>query len=181
MRKEWTESEIFYLKSRYLLQPVKTTAEKLNRSEPSVKQKAKRLGLSHYNDSLNAKTVAACFNSDHSVVLRWIKKFNLPCKKVKCGNQTRYIIDQEKFWKWAEQNKGIINWSKYDQRSLCPEPSWLKDEIKSYATKNSRKKYTEEEKRRIRVMLRKGYTYEEIAREVNRSYWGIKNLCRNIF
>lgn len=181
MRKEWTEGEITYLKRRYLVQPVRTTAVKLDRSEVSVKNKARRLGLSHYNDELNAKTVASCFGCDISVVIRWIKKFGLPCKKVHCSSQIRYIIDTDKFWKWGEENKNIINWSKYEKRSLCPEPDWLKEEISKYTGSKRGERYTEAEKNKIRTMLKRGYTHKQIAEETNRTYNGISHLCRKIF
>ena len=93
MRREWTEWEVRYLEKKYVGQPVERTAKKLNRTINSVKRKAAKLDLNHYTNFLSAKVVAKCFNVDTKVVLRWINKFNLPCKKVVCSNQTRYLID----------------------------------------------------------------------------------------
>lgn len=181
MRKEWTEYEEMYMQRRFLYQPVKTTAMKLNRTEASIKHKARDMGLSHYNDAFNAKSIAKCFNSDVSVVIRWIKKFNLPCKKVDCGSQTRYVIDEKDFWKWAENNKGIINWGKYTRLSICPEPEWLQDEIKNYKTKRHRERYTEHEIILIKNLLHRGLSYKEIANQMERSYEGIKHMCASIY
>ena len=97
MRREWTEWEVRYLEKKYVGQPVEKTAKKLNRTINSVKRKAAKLDLNHYTDSLSAKVVARCFGSDVSVVIRWINKFDLPCKKVICGNQTRYLIETKNF------------------------------------------------------------------------------------
>ena len=181
MRREWTEWEVRYLEKKYVGQPVERTAKKLNRTINSVKRKAAKLDLNHYTNFLSAKVVAKCFNVDTKVVLRWINKFNLPCKKVVCSNQTRYLIDGNMFWKWAENNKDIINWSKYEKQSLLPEPDWLKETIRNYSTPNTREKYTDDDIVKIRVLLGKGLSYAEIAKETGRSYYGIDHLCGSIY
>lgn len=181
MRREWTEWEVKYLEKKYVGQPVERTARKLNRSINSVKRKAAKLDLNHYTNFLSAKVVAKCFNVDTKVVIRWIDKFDLPCKKVVCSNQTRYLIEGSKFWKWAENNKDIINWSKYERMSILPEPKWLKEVIRNYDAPKTRDKYTDDEIIKIRVLLSKGMSYAEIAKETGRTYCGINHLCRNIY
>ena len=95
MRREWTKDEETYMYRRYLNQSVETTAKFLNRSVSSVKHKASKMGLNHYyGERISAKTLAKCFHSDISVIVRWIDKYDLPCKKVKLKNQTRYLIDK---------------------------------------------------------------------------------------
>ena len=181
MRREWTDWEVRYLEKKYVGQPVERTAERLNRSVNSVKRKAAKMNLNHYTDSLSAKMVARCFGSDVSVVVRWINKFGMPCEKRSFGSQTRYFIDTDKFWKWAENNKNIINWSKYEIQSLLPEPDWLRETIKNYSTPNTREKYTDDDIVKIRVLLSKGLSYSEIARETGRTYYGINHLCGSIY
>lgn len=181
MRKEWTEYEVQYMERRYLLQPVEKTAKSLNRSVSSVKHKAAKMGLNHYTDSFNGRTIARCFNVEFSVVKRWIEKFDLPCKKVVCSNQTRFLIDVETFWKWAENNKDIINWSKYNKESMLPEPNWLKEEIENYKNPKSRSRFTQQEIITIKGMLHKGLRYKEIAEHMGRSYYSINHLCRKIY
>ena len=179
MRREWTTTEENRLKRMYLKQPVKETAKILNRSVSSVKHKAAKLGLNHYTDSLNAKTISKCFNCDISVILRWIHKYSLPCQKVECKTQTRYLVDITDFWKWAEKNKDIVNWSRYERLSLLPEPEWIDETIKNYNKPKSRNRYTDYEIITIKNLLHKGLNYHEIANEVGRSYYGISHLCRD--
>ena len=181
MRREWTDWEVKYLEKKYVGQSVERTAERLNRSIASVKRKAARMNLNHYTDYLSAKVVARCFGSDVSVVIRWIDKFGMPCEKRSFGSQTRYFIDTDKFWKWAENNKNIINWSKYEIQSLLPEPDWLRETIRNYSTPNTREKYTDDDIVKIRVLLSKGLSYSEIARETGRTYYGINHLCGSIY
>ena len=91
-RREWTKDEETYMYRRYLNQSVETTAKFLDRSVSSVKHKARKLGLNHYcGECLAAKTIAKTFNCDVSVVIRWIEKLELPCKKFKVSNSTILI------------------------------------------------------------------------------------------
>lgn len=111
---------------RYCKQPVKQTAEILNRTTASVKHKAQKLGLNIYvGEYIYAKTLAKCFRQDVSVVLRWINKLGLPAKRVEVANVTRYQIDPEKFWIWAKEHQEEVHWTNYEPLSLVPEPEWL--------------------------------------------------------
>lgn len=181
MRKEWTEQEEKYMKRYYLHQPSEMTAKKLNRSIYSIRRKAAKMGLNHYTDQLSAKTLAKCFNCDVSVILRWIQKYGLPARKVVCKTQTRYSVSPNDFWQWAENNKNLINWARYEAKSILPEPEWVREEIRNYKTPMSRKKYTEEEKEKIRVLLKKGMNYKQISEEIGRSYYSVVHAGRSIY
>lgn len=183
-RKEWTKDEETYMYRRYLYQSVETTAKFLNRSVSSVKHKASKMGLNHYyGERISAKTLAKCFHSDIRVILRWIDKFDLPCKKVELDNQTRYSIDPVEFWKWAEKHKEIINWKKYERETLFPEPSWINYEWKKDNDKPERhgNKITDFEKLSIKNMLRKGMSNKEIAKEIHRTYEATKHITKTVF
>lgn len=165
----------------YLRQPAKRTAEVLNRSICSVRKKAAAMGLNHYNSQLNAKTVAKCFNCDVSVVIRWINKLGLPARRIYCDNQTRYIIDAERFWEWAESHRPEINWSKYEIGSILPEPEWARMEKSSYKHPKSRRKISAQEKLLIKNLLRKNMSYKEIAEEIGRSYDSVKHIGKTLY
>lgn len=181
MRREWTELEEKVMRSRYQYQTVAKTAQMLNRSISSVKHKAAKMGLSHYNDKLSAKAVAKAFNTEISSVKRWIKKFGLTAKKVNIGNYYTYYIDVKKFWIWAEANKTIINWSKYELKSLVPEPIWVNEVVLNYQTVRHRQRITPDEIARIKFLICRGKSYTEIAKEMQRSYYSISHIGRKIF
>ena len=181
MDRKWEEWEEDYMERKYLYQPVEKTMKHLNRTKASVLHKASRMHLNHNVDRLNATNLANCLGIDISVVIRWVTRCGLPCKTIKYNSSNRYIIDVKDFWKWAEKNKHLIIWKKYQRLSLPPEPSWLEDEIKKPQRYNNNKKYTEEEKLRIKSMLRKGYSAEEIAEQMNRTLSGIRCLCKRIY
>lgn len=183
-RREWTKDEETYMYRRYLNQSVETTAKFLNRSVSSVKHKASKMGLNHYyGERISAKTLAKCFHSDISVIVRWIDKYDLPCKKVKLKNQTRYLIDAAEFWKWAENHQDVINWKKYERETLFPEPSWVNYEWKKDNGKPERhgNKITDFEKLSIKNMLRKGMSNKEIAKEIHRTYEATKHITKTVF
>lgn len=180
MRRKWTADEEKYLLERYLNQSTKKTADKLGRTVVSVKRKAARMGLNHYLDNISAKAIARCFGCDVSVVLRWIEKMGLPTKKIVCKNQTRYSIDPMEFWEWADENRSIINWARYEENSLAPQPEWVKEEIKKYQTVHSRKRFTFHEKANIVFLLKKGMTCEEVAAQVGRSLYSIRHVSRKM-
>lgn len=178
MSRQWTEKEEAYLLKKYLSQPVKKTADILGRTEHSVKRKAANMGLNHYADQMGAKTVANCFRSDVSVVIRWIEKFGLPAKRIVYDHMTRYLIDGEVFWKWAKDHKEIINWSKYERGSLPPEPDWVTECKMNYKTVNSRKPISVTDKMVIRGLLRKDMSYAEIAEQVGRTTESIRHMMQ---
>lgn len=181
-RKEWTDSEVKYMKRYYLRQPVEDTAAFLNRSIFSVKGKARNLGLNYYyGDLLSAKIIAKSFNSDVSVVLKWINKYDLKCRKVKCHNQTRYLIDIEDFWKWAKENKKLINWSKYESKSLLPEPKWLAETIDEYTSYNHRKKLSSLELEQIKMMQTSGMSNKDIANAIGRTYYAVLHISKKLW
>lgn len=182
MRREWTEQEVNYLKSRYLKQPVIVTAKKLNRTKQSVQKKAAKIGLKHYyTDYLSAKMIAKCFGVDTTVPIRWIEKFGLPAKKVVCEKQTRYLIDSEDFWEWAEKYKDKINWTNFYENSIVPQPEWVREQKLNCKTRNHRKKFTEQDRILMMGMLRKGMSYRQIAEIMERIYDSIKHYCRTIY
>lgn len=183
-RREWTDREVSYMYKRYLKQPVEITTNKLDRTISSVKHKTRKLGLNnYYGERISAKALAKCFRSDISVVLRWINKFDLPCKKVELKNQTRYLIDPVEFWKWAEKYKGIIKWKKYERETLFPEPSWINYEWKINHGKPERhgRRITDLEKATIKGMMRKGLGNKEIAKEINRTYYATAHITIEVF
>lgn len=61
------------------------------------------------------------------------------------------------------------------------EPKWLNNAIRNHNTSKSRDRYTDDDIAKIRVLLSKGLSYAEIARETGRTYNGINHLCGSIY
>lgn len=177
--KQWTQEEVNYLEKWYEKKGTDFIAKKLNRTKYSVRKKAQTLGYNSYVCAeLYVRTVAKCFNSDSSVVNRWINKYNLPCKIIKRGKNTCKLINVETFWKWAENYKDIIPWQKYESQSMLPEPEWLKETIRGNKIKNNRKPITSIDKARVCNMRNKGKSFKEIAIELNRTVDSVKHIWK---
>lgn len=173
----WTQEEIDYLEKWYEKRGTDFIAKKFNRTQYSVRRKAQSLGLNAYVCcELYVRTVANCFNCDSSVINRWINKYDLPCRIVQRGQTTCKLINAKTFWEWAENNKDIIPWQKYELQSMLPEPEWLKEAIRNNKTKNNRKPITSIEKARVCNMKNNGKSFEEIAIEINRTVSSVKHI-----
>ena len=181
-RREWTAEEEKYMNKYYLRQPTKRTAKVLNRSIESVRKKAVQMGINTYYDGyLSAHVLAECFSTNTQVIKRWIEKFNLPAIKINDSkHRTRYQIDPENFWKWADGHRDVINWSGYDLCSILPEPQWVEFEQSRYKTKRHCRKFTVNEIVQIKHMLRRCMTYKEIAEKLGRTERSIEAKVRKI-
>ena len=179
MSKRWTQREEEYLLKKYSRQPTEVTAMRLNRSVNSVRSKAQRMGVGFFNEDIFATTIAKCFHTHLRVVSLWISKYDLPYKKANENVGQKYIIDVDDFWKWADKHRNLINWSKYETKSLLPEPDWVEGEIRAYKTPNTRKKFSKKEIATIRRMIIKdGLPYKEIAERVGRTVDSINSFAR---
>lgn len=179
MRREWTKQEEDFLEKWYNKKGVSYFANKLNRTEDSIKRKAQKMGLNAYIcDRLYVKTIAKCFNCDSVVINRWILKYGLPFSIVTRGQLTCKLIEQEKFWKWAEEHANLIPWHKYERGTILPEPNWIKEHIREYAYKNNRKRISENDKLSVIFLRRKGYTFKQISKETSRTLDSVKHIWR---
>jgi hypothetical protein len=180
MRKNWTERETKYLESYYESRSVEYIAKKLGRSIPSVKHKAQQIGLNSYaSDSIRLKTLANCFCVDSRVVHRWMEKYGLKMKTESHGKRTMYSIYVKDFWEWAEKNRQVIQWSKYQVGSLIPEPDWVSDEVRAYKKVKHRSRITESDIFTIEKLLKNGKNYRQIAEEIGRTYNSVKHIAYN--
>jgi transposase len=180
MRKDWTPEEEAYLEKSYDKRGVPFIAKKLKRTKNSVKRKAQSMGMNAYiGEKLYVKALARCFDCDSSVINRWISKYNLPHSIVIRGQATCKLIEQDKFWKWAEQHQDLIPWSKYDIGTILPEPEWVRKKIREYSYKNNRKSISDYDILSVVSLRRKGYTFPQISKELGRTLDSVKHIWRS--
>lgn len=156
----WTEKEVRYIERNYERQPAAVTAKRLKRTIYSVRRKAETLKINAYvTDQYSASMIAKCLNVNVKTIIRWIEKYGLKATKISYATQTRYLIDADDFWVWAELNKPIVNWANYTLLTILPEPDWVEKERANSHTKRHHMPVTLNEKNEIRGMLRKGLSY----------------------
>lgn len=173
--RHWTEEELEYLQDRWGTVSIKGIAKGINRSINAVKLKAQRIGLGdpkmHY-DGITISQLSKALNVSYSTVKNWIENHNFPVKeKLFAIEEKVKVVTYEDFWKWAEEHKQMIDFSKVEKNILGAEPDWV--DIKRGADKiGSRKatKWTEEEDKLLRSMVNAyQYTYSEIAKALGRT------------
>lgn len=187
----WTQDEIAYLEDRWGNASIKRIATHLNRSVSAVKQKAHRMGLDdaslHY-DGITLNQLAEATNISYSILKNWVKLYGFPAKKKLFVEQNRvYVVKYDDFWKWAEANKQMINFSKIEKYSLGPEPDWVDEKRKADLSEARRIKkshnyaWSKDEDRELEHLLNAyRYTYPEIAKRLHRSEGAVKRRIRDL-
>lgn len=179
-RQAWTSQEIKILERNYEKKGADYVAKRLHRSLNSVKRKAQALSLNSYQiESLSLRTLAQSFQSDTSVVHRWIKQ-GLPHKTYQRGHLTIYSFEQESFWEWAKTHTDSIPWQKYEPYSLLPEPTWIKPLIQQSFGCRNRMPITQTDIQTVIHNRQNGMSFAQIAKELHRTVHSVKHIWKKI-
>lgn len=106
---------------------------------------------------------------------RWIEN-GLPIKSHLVKNSRFKVVDIDDFWKWAEQNKDIVNFSLMEENILGAEPEWVKEKRRiDIREKFKKTPWTEQEDNKlIRLLDEYKYTYNDLCKKLNRTEGAIK-------
>lgn len=182
----WTPEEEAYIQDKWGTVSIPGIAKALGRSENAVVVRAQRLGCGAHLDSdvrisLNQLMLALYggVNMGTYTNNRLIRA-GLPVKWHRVKNSRFRVIDIDDFWKWAEQNKGILDFSRFQELSLGAEPDWVKikrkadwDKLQRHGHHNAAWTKTEDD-RLIRLLKQHKYTYRDLAKELRHSEGAIK-------
>jgi hypothetical protein len=186
----WTEEEIEYLEESWGVVRTSGIAKKLKRTVSAVQQKAIRLGLGAQIRSsvyITLVDISRAFQKEYSAITEiWIQNNGLKMEHRKFVKTKSYkVIKPKDFWKWAEKNKGLLNFAKYERYGLPDEPKWVKDKMKSdYAAQDKSrisKAWTAAEDESLRYMYSAGrYTLSQMSKSLNRSETAIKRRAYDL-
>jgi len=185
--KRWTKEEDEMLLSMYGKNQLCYIAKKLNRTETSCVDRYKYLNgtcsLSYAYGLFTTTELAYALGVDNKTILNWIHKYDMPCKVL---NKKKFFIDPEKFWDWLEKTPKVkINFAKYKEGTILPEPKWLQERI-SKDKKNTLKtgRWTTGEIKTLKFLIDNGYSNKEIAEKLHRQIWSVRNkrnyLCKKL-
>lgn len=181
--KRWTPEEDDFLKEKMGKLSIKRMAQKLNRTPIAVRARIYNLGLGRTAEASGLLTVsrlAKSLNVDKSIVDRWVNSKGLKTiKRVTSLKQRVNLIDPVEFWKWAEQNKDLIDFSRIEPNAIPPEPEWVKDARKA-KPKRSLKPWTTNEVAKMKQLRRMGKTYQEIAEILGRTKVSVELKYRRL-
>ncbi|MGM0876484.1 MAG: DNA-binding protein [Bacillota bacterium] len=171
-RRNWTEEEIDFLKDNVGKMKIETISKKLNRSEPSIQNKLKRLGISNTKAQtgyLTTYELANLVQKDATSIRGWITRHGLKStKKITHSLRQFHFIHPEDFWKWASDNREKVDFSKIEPQTIIPEPSWVDKERKK-ENPTSYKIWSIKEEKQLQMMLTEGYSMREVAGKLDRS------------
>lgn len=184
MRK-WSQEELEYLDNNWGTKSIPTIAKGLGRSINAVTLKRQRLGYKKLLDSCIEITISQLFKElgiagGYSWQIAKLKKKGLNIRHKRIIKNKVAVVNIEDFWKWAEKNKEVINWSRLEPHSLGPEPEWVKSlRAINYREKFNTQPWKQIEDEKLRYMLQQfKFTYKELSVALNRTEGAIK---RRIF
>lgn len=184
--KRWEEEEEEILNRFYGEIPVYQIERKLDRRGVIGKIEREKLGKgAEFKGYFTANQLSKTLNVDSHTVINWVNKYDLPHKRKILRYERKYIlIEPPLFWKWAEQNKELINFSKIERRALLPEPDWLEEERrKDYFSipKKQNKPWSPEQDRQLwHLRYKKGLMLKDIAKTLDRSYNAVQRRLKRL-
>lgn len=191
-KKVWTPEEEAYIQDKWGTVSIPGMAKILGRSENAIVVRAQRLGCgahlqSDVRVSLNQLMLALYGGiSMGTYTNNRLIRHGLPVKWHRVKNSRFRVIDIEDFWKWAEQNKGLLDFSRFEELSLGAEPEWVK--VKRKADRNKLQRHghhnaawtATEDQKLIRMLKQHKYTYQDIARELRHSEGAVKRRITDL-
>ena len=189
--KNWTKEEEERLAEEWGMYSVDTIAKHLSRSHNAILIKVSRLGLgSHLSNSsmvtLNQLLDALGLHGGYTERSRKFKAAGLKIHKQRVKDCSFRMVDLEEFWEWAEKNKQLIDFSRFEENALGAEPSWVKvkraeDFKRGRMVKPRNAKWTEAEERElIRLLRTYRYGWAEIAQKLHRSEGAIQRRIQDL-
>lgn len=182
--KWWSKEEINYLENSWGVISILAISKKLNRTVRAVRAKAIKLNLGNYIDAgayitFNQLTKALGHKNSYTWLLDRYTRYGCPIKNKKILNQSYKVIKIDDFWKWAEKNKDVVKFHKFEENALGKEPSWVKekriiDKNNLKIINNNRIWSREEDNLLISKVKSYKYTYSDLAKEFNRTEAAIK-------
>jgi len=184
--KRWSEEEEEFLAEFYGEIPVYQIERKLDRRGITRKIEREKFGKgTEFKGYFTASLLAKTLNVDSHTVINWVNKYDLPHKRRILHYERKYIlIETSLFWKWAERNKELINFSKIERGVLIPEPDWLEEERRKDYFSIPRKKnkpWTADQDRELCYLrYKKGLMLKDIAKTLDRSYNAVQRRLKRL-
>ena len=183
--RNWTQDEREQLAEEWGRYSIGTLAKRLNRSENAVIEKASRMGLGAHIRSSDLISLNSLFKAlgtphDYSYRRDKLEELGLKVHRHKVKNNSFRMVDIGEFWKFAEKNRHLFDFSRMEPYALGAEPEWVaakrsEDFNRRRAVKPHNAAWTEAEDRElIRLLRMYRYTYPEIAARLHRSEGAIQ-------
>lgn len=177
--KTWSKEEEEYLRENWGTLSVKTIAKNLDRTENAVVVRKCRLGIGSFLEcgeyvtwNQFLKAIGISGGSGYKNI-SWINNREFPIHYKKVYKNRFKIVYLEEWWIWAEKNKDILDFSKFEENMLGSEPKWVKVK-RRHDIERSRKYITTpwtkaEDEKLIRLVHKQKHTYDELSKMLRRT------------
>jgi hypothetical protein len=178
----WTKEEDEILMEMAGQSTYDSIGSKLKRSPRAVENRMRELDTTDaliLTGMMTAAELGRLVQRDKSYIIKLINEDGLPATKPKVTYKKRdphrWMIDPYKFWKWAEKNRDKFNFHLIEKDSILPEPLWVEEQRRiDFEKPVTRKRWTDEERKRAIQLLDAGYSRPQVAKALNRSVSSIR-------
>lgn len=183
--KNWTSEELTHLDEQWGSKSIAAIARNLGRSINAVKLKASRKGLGSHLHSGDCITFYELLKTlgqtgGYKDRLNICQDRGLKLKKHKVNNCSFRVVDIEDFWEFAEKNRELFDFSRFEKNTLGIEPEWVdikrREDVKKNALiKQPEERWTESEDRELLRLLKMfRYGYAELEEKLRRTSGAIQ-------
>lgn len=190
-QKTWTPEEERYLEDHWGTVSIPGIAKKLGRTVHAVKVRAVRMGLGGMLGSgdyvtFNQLMIALTDNAkSYSYQMEsWVRRRGFPIHTKRVDKCVWRVVYLDEFWKWAEQHRSFIDFSKLEPLALGKEPDWVpeqrKKDFQAFALQR-KDPWTPDEDSRLKMLLKQHkYGYAELSELLRRSEGAIVRRCNDL-
>ena len=187
--KNWTKEEEEYLIEKWGTLSLKTIAQNLGRSENAILVRKNRLELGGFLDNgeyitFNQLLIAIGVDNGGYKKISWIKNRNFPIRRKRVNNCSFRVVYIEDFWKWAEKNRDVLDFSKFETNILGKEPAWAREKRRhdiEKARKYIATPWTKAEDEKLKYLVeRKKYTYDDLSKMLRRTNGAIQRRLMDL-
>lgn len=130
-RRWWTPEEDEKLSERWGEYTLESLARQFGRTTYAVKKRAQRLKLGRRVNSVDGvalRTICELLYGNGSArEYKKLKKHRLPYFTVETEKKTFYLVNIDKFWKWARKHTDVVDITRIEPLALGKEPAWVRD------------------------------------------------------
>lgn len=179
--RKWTKEEEDILMNGWGTLKISTLSERLGRTEGAIASKAKRMMLGTQMQWYGASEVAEMLGMSRRNVLLCMEQGKLKTKRDKTKKK-RYVATEEDIRKFMRDYQNLWDTRKVTINIFDNKPKWLvekeiEDKKRSIKTWD---RWTDLEVKILVDRFRRGYTFDEIGKELSRSRNAIKNKIVNV-
>ncbi|MGL5712542.1 MAG: hypothetical protein ACRCX2_05945 [Paraclostridium sp.] len=180
--KSWSKEEEDFLQDNWGCMSVKGISMSLGRSINAINIKKNKMKLGSFmenGDYISFSQVVKCLGLGFTYKkTSWIKNRKFPVKNKLVNNNRFQIVYLDDFWKWAEDNKHFINFSKFEKGMLGKEPDWVDKKRRIDIQTEQRYKKTpwtdKEDEYLIFLLKEQKYSYKEVSELMQRTVGAVE-------